>query len=319
MQIRQLPARTRQRTQAVLFRLQIPIAKLLAAAPAPPRVTAKAVYCLDITSSNTLFEKNADFKLPPASTIKLATALLLVQAKSESLDTPISIESRDCVKGSSMGLRPGDIVTYGDLLHGLLLPSGNDAALAIARSLGQEMLDDEGGNGHPVDRFVRAMNELAAGTGLSRTRFANPSGFPVAGQYSTARDIAMLSARAFSEPIIRQICGTKATCIQIEGAHPRRLHISSTVAMLGEGGVLCGKTGSAPEAGACLGLFSDLSDRRVVTVLLASSVRYSSGIIQGTDRRYDDARIILSALSRSPSDSGCSRDRGSVDPTPSTD
>lgn len=273
--------------RGIWLRLSAPLAGLFAQAPSPPpEVAAKAVYCLDVERQAALLEKNARFKFPPASTIKLATALVLLRAPNGELSRLVVIESGDLVRGSNMGLRAGDVVTRRDLLHGLLLASGNDAAQAIARSVGRDLLDTEGSNGDPVARFVQAMNQLAANLGLGRTRFANPSGLPAAGQYSTALDLALLGAEAFADPIVQEVSRKHTYVLQTLAAPPRRIELRSTMELLGEEGIVCGKTGTAEGAGACLVLYSLLDGRPIVTVLLATWV----------PRRYEDARRVLARL-----------------------
>src|SRR5690606_35714367 len=115
----------------------------------------------DVENRVAVLAKNSNFRMPPASTVKLATALVLVRATEGELSATVEVQAADCVGGSSMGLMEGDRVTYLDLLHGLLLPSGNDAAQAIARTVGKSLLGKRGQHLDPVARFVQAMNELA--------------------------------------------------------------------------------------------------------------------------------------------------------------
>lgn len=258
-----------------------------------PQVSARAVCCLD-AAGNVLADVNARTKRPPASLVKLATALVLLRVKGESLDHPARIENADCVGGSTASLRPGDVVTLFDLLHGLLLPSGNDAAQAIARTVGKD-LPGSARTGCVGSRFVEEMNRLAAELGLSRTRFVNPSGLDRAAQYSTAEDLARLASAAFSDPIIRRICGTASHRIDVRGDRPRRIELRSTVSTLDEPDVVCAKTGSTPGAGACLALRSEVHEQATVLVVLGSEVRFTREgmVIPQSDRRFDDARTIL--------------------------
>lgn len=274
-------------SRALWFHVRQPLVRMLSDIPAPPKVTAKAVYCLDVESRSSVFAKNANFKLPPASTIKLATALVLVRATKGDLSKVVEIEAKDCIRGSRMGLMEGDRVSHFDLLHGLLLSSGNDAAQAIARTVGQILLRERRTEGDPVACFVLAMNQLVKALGLTRTRITNPSGLPERGLYSTARDIGILAAEAFSDPIVQNISRRRSHFAKILGPNSRGLSIRSTVAMLGEHGVICGKTGSAPCAGSCIALGSAAAGRSFVTVLMASP---------GDARRYADAEIVLKAL-----------------------
>jgi len=252
-------------------------------------VTAKAVYCFDVEARAAVLAKNCRFRMPPASTVKLATALVLLRVTKGDLSACVEIQEGDCTIGSSMGLVEGDRLTHLDLLHGLLLSSGNDAAQAIARTVGRILLEEDGQLGDPIARFVLAMNELAIELGLTRTRFMNPSGLDVQGLYSTAKDIALLGAKAFSDPVIRAVSQKTTYSAEIFGNKPRRIDLTTTVTILGEHGVLCGKTGTTSTAGSCLVLYSFASGRPFVTVLLASNSEKG---------RYDDARSILIELVR---------------------
>lgn len=277
------------------FHAQQPLAALLADAPPPPgALTARGVYCLEVATSRPLFARNAGFRLAPASLVKLATALVLLR-RHPSLEDAVAVEEGDRAPGSTMGLQPGDIVTYRDLLHGLLAASGNDAAHVIARTLGAR--DGHACGERAVTRYVSWMNDLAREVGMRRSRFVNPSGWPTRGQYSTARDLAALGAAAFSNDAIRAACGAAVHKVRVQGRSARDLTIVSTVDLLGEPDVLAGKTGTAPAAGANLVLLSRSGGREIVTVLLACAARFKSArVIPGTDRRSDDARTLLAAL-----------------------
>jgi D-alanyl-D-alanine carboxypeptidase len=139
--------------------------------PRPGAVTARAVASVDVATGGMVLAKAPDRRLPPASTVKLATALLLTRLGPDALDETITIEPGDCIRGSRMGLESGDIISYRDLLYGLLLVSGNDAAQVIARGVGAGLL---GAAVHPITRFVQCLNQLGAELGLQRTRFVNP-------------------------------------------------------------------------------------------------------------------------------------------------
>ncbi len=277
------------------FRAHEPVAAWLADAPPPPRsATARAVYCLDQRSRTPLLSRNADYRLVPASTVKLATALVLVQ-RQPSLDDTVTIEPCDCIRGSTMGLLPGDVVSYHDLLIGLLIASGNDAAQAIARNVGSVGGRVSGSDG--VARFVGWMNELGASLGLRRTRFVNASGWPVSGQLSTARDLAHLGAAAFANDLIVDACGRAGHAVSVGGPQARELALTSTLELLSRPEVVAGKTGTAPSAGSNLVLYAHLEGRDVVTALLGCAARFRSArLVPGTDRRFADAQCVLDAL-----------------------
>lgn len=259
--------------------------------PALAGMTARAVCCID-ASGVELLAANAQTRRAPASLAKLMTALLLV--RSVDLDETIEIEPREAsCRGSVMGLRAGDIVRYRDLLYGLLLPSGNDAAMAIARAVGAQ---DHAAD--PVESFVRTMNRHALTLGLTTTRFRNPSGLDAFGQYSCARDLALLTREAFRHPEIRVAMAKRTHGIQYQGRHRREQALVSTLEILGDRDVVGGKTGSTRRAGACLALLACIEGREVAAVTLGSAVRRDSSgrVIPGPDQRYADIRRLLTLL-----------------------
>ena len=123
---------------------------------APPEISAAALLVYDVDAEQILFERAMDEALPMASLTKLMTSLLVWEA--DDLNATVTIEAADLVGGASMGLIAGDRLTVEELLWGLLVPSGNDAAMALARHVGGS-----------VDAFVARMNERAAELGLTAT------------------------------------------------------------------------------------------------------------------------------------------------------
>jgi D-alanyl-D-alanine carboxypeptidase (penicillin-binding protein 5/6) len=156
--------------------------------PQPPEIAARAYLLLDLTSDQQLAAKEADAPVPPASLTKLMTAYLVFDAlRVGRLDLqqtlPVSERARR-QPGSRMFLEAGMKVPVEDLIKGLLVQSGNDAAMTLA----------EGAAGSE-ERFVQLMNEQAQALGMKATRFVNPTGLSQAGQQSTARDLATLATR----------------------------------------------------------------------------------------------------------------------------
>lgn len=163
-----------------------------------PAVSAAAAIVIDEASGAVLYEKDAGRQLAPASLTKIVTAKLVLES-GIGLDTPVTVDvdSRRMRGSSVMGLQPGDVFTIRDLLYGLMLPSGNDAALALGRAVAGS------------DRvFVEKMNQLAWEMGLRDTRFANAHGLSAAGHYTSARDLAYLSRYAMSDPVLAEIVRT---------------------------------------------------------------------------------------------------------------
>jgi D-alanyl-D-alanine carboxypeptidase (penicillin-binding protein 5/6) len=159
-------------------------------APQAPGLDAKSWLLLDATSGQVIASQNADERVEPASLTKIMTAYLVFQAlknKALQLDqtVPVSVHAWKVAPGSSkMFIEPGQHVSIDDLLSGLLIQSGNDAAVALAEATA----GSEGA-------FVQRMNETAVRMGLKSTHFASPHGLPDPQTYSTARDLAALSAR----------------------------------------------------------------------------------------------------------------------------
>ena len=149
-----------------------------------PAVSAKACIVMEATTREVFFSQNADEHLPMASTTKIMTTLLCLE--SGDLDTPFPVDNNAIqVEGSSMGLVKDDIVTKRALCYGMLLPSGNDAAGATAVKLAGSL-----------SAFADLMNERAAQLGMQNTHFVTPSGLHDEQHYSTAYDMAILTATA---------------------------------------------------------------------------------------------------------------------------
>ena len=161
-------------------------AALLAAASFLPlhaeAVSAKKACVLDGITGNVLFEKYAEDRSLIASTTKIMTALIVCE-QCNVLDRMRIPKEAIGIEGSSMYLREGEILTLQELLYGLMLSSGNDAAVALAIYCGGT-----------VDGFAELMNDKARILGLKNTHFVNPNGLDAPGHYSTARDLAVLAA-----------------------------------------------------------------------------------------------------------------------------
>ena len=163
-------------------------------------LSAVSAILLDADTGEVLYEKNADRQMLIASTTKIMTALVALEYGQ--LQDTVTVNKTHMAEGSSMYLKPGEEVTVEALLYGLLLCSGNDAALALA--------DHCAGS---VDRFVARMNEKAQELGMDATSFANPNGLDDENHYSTARDMARLAAYAALNPTFVRICSTVSVTI----------------------------------------------------------------------------------------------------------
>ena len=162
-------------------------------------VSATAAVMMDADMGQVLYEKNGDRQMLIASTTKIMTALVVLEHAAP--DDVITVTPDHMAEGSSMYLRAGETVRVEELLYGLLLCSGNDAALALTECAGG------------LTPFVALMNEKAAALGMAHTSFANPNGLDADGHYSTARDMAVLAAAAVENPTFRRICSSRSVTI----------------------------------------------------------------------------------------------------------
>lgn len=231
-----------------------------AAAPVPvrstpaPAIGAAAAVVIDGASGAVLYEKNAHQPLPPASLTKMATAILAVEAGNLDRWVSVDVDSRAMADSTLMGLRPGDCFRMRDLLYGLMLPSGNDAALAIGR--GQAGTDAA---------FVESMNALVGRLGLKETRFVNPHGLNAAGHVASANDLALLARYGMTMPDFVAAVGAR----QWSAQGSRTIYLSNTNSFLarypGADGV---KTGYTEEAGRTLVASVMHDGRRVFVAVL---------------------------------------------------
>ncbi len=165
----------------------------------PPALSAQCAVLVDGESGRVLFEQNAHQKRDIASITKLMTALVAVE-HAERLDEEVTIQPEwTGVEGSSIYLKPGEVITLETLLYGLLLNSGNDAAVAVAAHCAGS-----------VEAFVARMNERAAELGMEQSHFTNPNGLSEQGHYSTAYDMALLARACSRNETISRIVATRS-------------------------------------------------------------------------------------------------------------
>lgn len=212
------------------------------------QLSAAAAILMDADSGEILFEKDAGRCMRIASTTKIMTALVALE-RAKLTDT-ITVTASHMVEGSSMYLKPGETVTVEELLYGLMLCSGNDAALALADCCGG------------LDAFVQAMNEKAAALGMKDTSFANPNGLDDENHYSTAQDMAVLAAYAAEDPTFRRICSNKTATV---GGRSMTNHNKLLRQIEGCIGM---KTGYTKAAGRTLVSCAERQGRRLVAVTL---------------------------------------------------
>lgn len=227
----------------------------------PPAVTAKAVVIIDPLTNTILFEKNPHQRLLPASTTKIMTGLIALEVFQP--NEVVTITDADKSIGQTSNLVSGEQITVENLLYALLVNSGNDAALALARH-------------YPAgySTFVDRMNQKAAELGLLDTHYTNVSGVEQEAHYSTAADLSRLAKEAMKNSLFAQIVGTKSITIQsIDGRFVRKL--TNLNQLLGKvDGVLGIKTGWTDNAGECLVSFTNRNGHELIIVVLGSADRF---------------------------------------------
>lgn len=219
--------------------------------PCPARaISAKKSILVDATTGRVLFEKDADSQSLIASTTKIMTALIICE-QCNVLDRMQIPKEAVGIEGSSMYLQEGEVLTLQELLYGMMLHSGNDAAVALAIYCGGT-----------VEGFAELMNDKARLLGMKNTHFVNPNGLDSPDHYSTARDLAILASYAMKNPIFAKTVSTKTVTI---GTRALCNHNKLLWKVEGADGV---KTGYTKAAGRILVSSAVRQGRRLVAVTI---------------------------------------------------
>lgn len=231
-------------------------------ATTPVRITATAAILVDGRSGQVLYGRNPHLIWPPASTTKIMTALVAVESTPLNTLITISPQVARFREGSVVGLPEGARIPLHDLLYALLLPSGNDVALAIAE-----------GTAGTVSAFVARMNAEAQRIGAAQTHFGSPHGLYTPDNYTTAYDLSVITRAALRNPTIAEIVRTKKWTFQPAGYAPRVLynHNKLLARYPGADGV---KTGYVGEAGLTFVASATHGGWRLITVLLHTRDMY---------------------------------------------
>lgn len=233
-------------------------------APADYNADAPSAYIEDARSREIIYQKSANEKRPIASLTKLMTAYLVLRDKN--LDETVTIPKEiTTVQGGGsviLNLVPGDTMTARQLIQATLIPSANDAAIALAVW-----------HSGSVNSFVAKMNDTARNLGMQNTNFENPTGLDTIGHVSTAKDLALLTHYLLENDFFRQTVNTKSLTITSGKGHAYQ--VNTTNQLLVDGPSLRGvKTGYTQAAGECLVTLSEREGREVITVILGSSDRF---------------------------------------------
>lgn len=257
-------------------------------------MTAKGVFVVDAESGVPLFAHDADAPLPPASLTKIAAALVVLEWNQ--LDTMIEILPEDLVppEESQVGLVAGDVLSARDLLFGALIPSGNDATLALARTVGAQDLGEGATSDEAVARFVERMNETALKLGATNSEFLYPTGVDRDGHVMSARDVATLSVAGLANPLFAEIVST-ATITLPSQVKPEGYVVYTTNDLLVEGIANGVKTGSTPQAGGCLSASFLIGPAQVVAAVLGSEMVESEEGLTDYSARFADTRTLMAA------------------------
>jgi D-alanyl-D-alanine carboxypeptidase (penicillin-binding protein 5/6) len=254
-----------------------------------PFVTCQAWAVADGKSGEFLWGANEDQPRDFASTTKIMTAyivLKLAQDSPEILNDTVTFSVRaDQTRGSTAGVRAGEQLSVRELLYGLLLPSGNDASVALAEQYGGrfEPPEKDSENDDPLVRFVAEMNRTAKSLGMNSTCYKNPHGLTSEGHESTARDLLRLAHAARQLPLFRKYISTRqrgCTLVGL-GGYQRNVLWKNTNRLLPIDGYHGVKTGTTTAAGACLVSSSCRDNDELLMVTLGST---------SSDARYVDTR-----------------------------
>jgi len=240
----------------VILLLQMP-GIVLAAPPAPPDISAQSAALIDVESGRLLLEKNSTKRMRIASLTKIMTAIVAIEHGNIN-DLVKTSDNAYGKEGSSIYLKRGETLRLEDMLYGLMLRSGNDAAVAIAEHVGGS-----------VEGFAHLMNEKARYIGMTQSHFTNPHGLDDSNNhYSTARDMALLTAYALRNPVFKKIVSTKVKNIPNQGEKwDRRLLNKNKMLHMYQGadGV---KTGYTKLAKRCLASSATRNGQQLAVIVL---------------------------------------------------
>lgn len=224
-----------------------------------PKINARAAIIYDRTTKQIIWGKNENEKRAMASTTKIMTALVVLE--NSNLSDVVTISKKAAgTGGSRLKISAGDKITVNDLLYGLMLRSGNDAAVALAEHVGGS-----------IEGFADLMNKKAKELGLNNTNFVTPHGLDNENHYTTAYELAVLTDYALNNETFAKIVNTKSTSISING-NTRNIYNTNELLgyMLGVDGV---KTGFTNGAGRCLVTSCTRDDNQIITIVLGCDTK----------------------------------------------
>ncbi len=219
-------------------------------------VSAKSALLMDASTGQVLYQKDAFVRLPMASTTKIMTAIVALENANLEKEIEISPKATG-IEGSSIYLYPNEKITMESLLYALLLESANDAATAIAIAVSGS-----------IEAFAQKMNQKAEEIGLNNTHFENPHGLDGKEHYTTAYDLAKLTAYALSNPGFAKICSTYKKNIPLNGDEGVRVLVNHNKMLHLYEGAIGVKTGFTKKSGRCLVSAAEREGLRLIAVTL---------------------------------------------------
>lgn len=241
-----------------------------------PKTNSRRYIVYDRISKSMIIGKNEDIKSAMASTTKIMTTIVILEKADLNEKVTVSAKAGG-TGGSRLGLKRGDKASVRDLLYGLMLRSGNDAAVALAEHVGGS-----------VKGFAELMNEKAIELGLTNTHFVTPHGLDDANHYTTALELAKLTDYAMDNETFAKIVGTKSTTIYINN---QSRQINNTNELLGVlNGVVGVKTGFTNNAGRCLVTETKRNNMDIITIVLGADTK--------KDRTKDSVNLIEYTFSK---------------------
>ncbi len=238
---------------------------------APPKIASPSAVAIDTRNGRIMYDKNAFKKRQMASTAKIMTAILAIE-KGDRNDLVTVSRRAAYIGGSQAHLKVGEKIKLGHLLYALMLPSGNDAAIAIAEHTSGS-----------VEQFVLLMDQKAKEIGAHNTKYGSPHGLD-RNNYSTAYDLALITRYCLENPTFKELVRTKNKVIPRQGSTAGKEYRNTNKLLFTYGGADGVKTGYTSPAGKCLVASATKNDWQVVSVVLGAKSTY---------QRFNDSAKIL--------------------------
>ncbi len=239
--------------------------------PAPPearplpKAGGTAFSVLDGNTGAVYGEKNGDLKIYPASTTKILTCIIALEEGKALLDQNVKVSPRAMAQdGTNLGVRPDMPLSLRETLYGMMLVSGNDAAVAVGETVGGS-----------YERFVEMMNEKASSIGVSHSHFANPNGLTDPNHYTTANDMVKIASYAMKNPEFRAIVKEKTHKLTYRDGMYRNIENRNEFLRSGYAGANGIKTGMTEAAGDCLVASAERNGRLMIAAVYNDKNRWN--------------------------------------------